>query len=107
VPKKAKPAAAPEKGGCAQKEGRRHKGRLGLSPAREGNAMGDNAKFENLIALAVPVFFISIAIEIVASIIMKRKVYRFNDSVSDLSAGMLQELVGVFTKVLLFGVYII
>ncbi len=68
--------------------------------------MGDNAKFENLIALAVPVFFISIAIEVVASLIMKRKVYRFNDSVSDLSAGMLQELVGVFTKVLLFGVYI-
>ncbi|AFM14618.1 sterol desaturase family protein [Turneriella parva] len=68
--------------------------------------MGDNAKFENLIALAVPVFFISIAIEIVASLLMKRKVYRFNDSVSDLSAGMLQELVGVFTKVLLFGVYI-
>lgn len=69
--------------------------------------MGNNAKFENLIALAVPVFFISIAIEIVASLIMKRKVYRFNDSISDLSAGMLQELVGVFTKILLFGVYII
>ncbi len=69
--------------------------------------MGDNTKFANLIALAVPVFFISIAIEIVASLLMKRKVYRFNDSVSDLSAGMLQELVGVFTKVLLFGVYIL
>lgn len=69
--------------------------------------MGDLAKYENLIALAVPVFFISIAIEIVASLIMKRKVYRFNDSVSDLSAGMLQELVGVFTKVLLFGVYVL
>lgn len=68
--------------------------------------MGEQAKFANLIALAVPVFFISIAIEIVASLIMKRKVYRFNDSVSDLSAGMLQELVGVFTKVLAYGVYI-
>jgi len=69
--------------------------------------MGNEAKFENLIALAVPVFFLSIGIELVASLIMKRKVYRFNDSVSDLSAGMLQELVGVFTKVLLFGVYIL
>lgn len=68
--------------------------------------MGNSGKFENLIALAVPVFFISIAIEIIASLIMKRKVYRFNDSISDMSAGMMQELVGVFTKVLLFGVYI-
>lgn len=67
----------------------------------------DTTKFANLIALAVPVFFISIAIEVVLSLVLKKKVYRFNDSVSDLSAGMLQELVGVFTKVLLFGVYII
>ncbi|MFO1480298.1 MAG: sterol desaturase family protein [Turneriella sp.] len=67
----------------------------------------DTTKFANLIALAVPVFFISIAIEVVLSLVMKKKVYRFNDSVSDLSAGMLQELVGVFTKILLFGVYII
>ncbi|HNM99238.1 MAG TPA: sterol desaturase family protein, partial [Turneriella sp.] len=67
----------------------------------------DPSQFANLIALAVPVFFISIAIEVVLSLVLKKKVYRFNDSVSDLSAGMLQELVGVFTKVLLFGVYII
>ncbi len=69
--------------------------------------MGAEAKFSNLIAMAVPVFFISIAIEAVVAVITKRKVYRFNDTVSDLSAGMMQELVGVFTKVLLFGVYII
>jgi sterol desaturase/sphingolipid hydroxylase (fatty acid hydroxylase superfamily) len=66
----------------------------------------DTTKFANLIALAVPVFFISIAIEVVVSLLLRKKVYRFNDSISDLSAGMLQELVGVFTKVLLFGVYI-
>lgn len=66
----------------------------------------ETAKFENLIALAVPVFFISIGIEVLLSLAMKKKVYRFNDTISDLSAGMLQELVGVFTKVLLFGVYI-
>jgi len=67
----------------------------------------ETTQFSNLIALAVPVFFISIAIEVVLSLVMKKKVYRFNDSISDLSAGMLQELVGVFTKVLLFGVYTI
>lgn len=69
--------------------------------------MGDHAKFENLIAMAVPVFFISILIELVVSVLLKRKVYRLNDSISDMSAGMMQELVGVFTKVLLFGVYIL
>lgn len=67
----------------------------------------DTTKFSNLIALAVPVFFISIAIEVMLSLLLRKKVYRFNDSISDLSAGMLQELVGVFTKVLLFGVYTI
>jgi len=67
----------------------------------------ETTQFSNLIALAVPVFFISIAIEVVLSLVMKKKVYRFNDTISDLSAGMLQELVGVFTKVLLFGVYTI
>jgi alkylglycerol monooxygenase len=66
----------------------------------------DQTNFQNLIALFVPIFFISIAIEVVASLIMKRKVYRFNDSISDLSAGMMQELVGVFTKVLALGVYV-
>ena len=67
--------------------------------------MGEAQKVENLFALATPVFFIFIGIELVASLITKRKVYRLNDSISDLSAGMFQELVGVFTKVLLFGVY--
>jgi alkylglycerol monooxygenase len=67
--------------------------------------MGNEAKYANLIALAVPVFFVSIAIEVVVSLILKKKVYRFNDSISDLSAGMMQELVGVFSKVILFGVY--
>ncbi len=67
----------------------------------------ETTQFANLIARAVPVFFISIGIEVLLSIILKKKVYRFNDTLSDLSAGMLQELVGVFTKVLLFGVYIL
>ncbi|MBV6492585.1 MAG: hypothetical protein LDLANPLL_00580 [Turneriella sp.] len=63
--------------------------------------------YANLIALAVPIFFISIAIEFFVSLAMKRRVYRLNDSVADLSAGMLQELVGVFTKFIRFGLYVV
>lgn len=67
----------------------------------------NTVQFSNLIALAVPVFFVSIAVEVALSLLLKKTIYRLNDSVSDLSAGMLQELVGVFTKVLLFGIYIL
>ncbi|HRP69164.1 MAG TPA: sterol desaturase family protein [Turneriella sp.] len=65
------------------------------------------AHYANLIALAVPIFFISIAIEFFVSLAMKRRIYRINDSIADLSAGMLQELVGVFTKSIRFGLYIL
>jgi alkylglycerol monooxygenase len=50
----------------------------------------------NLIALAIPAFFLFIAIELVAAKVMKRDVYRFSDSIADLSCGVTQQVVTVF-----------
>jgi len=58
------------------------------------------------IALAIPVFFLLIGIEILAARRQHRKLYRLNDALNDLSCGILQQVLGAFTKVIVFGVYV-
>lgn len=60
----------------------------------------------NPILYAIPAFFILILIEYLISRWMKRDVYRLNDSINDISTGMLQLLSGIFFKGLTVGVYI-
>jgi sterol desaturase/sphingolipid hydroxylase (fatty acid hydroxylase superfamily) len=60
----------------------------------------------NLIVLAIPVFFLLIAIELVAARVLEKDAYRLSDSVSDLSCGILDQLVDVFFKTLLFAGYL-
>lgn len=64
--------------------------------------MGDMA---NYIALAIPVFFVLIGIELWWARRERRRVMRFNDAVSDLSTGTLQQLMGLFSKAALVGLY--
>lgn len=59
----------------------------------------------NLIALAIPVFFALIAVEFAVSRWKKRPVYRLNDTFNDLSCGILQQLMAVFSGVALLGLY--
>jgi sterol desaturase/sphingolipid hydroxylase (fatty acid hydroxylase superfamily) len=60
----------------------------------------------NLIHLAIPVFFLLIAVELVAARLLEKDVYRLSDSLSDLSCGILDQVVGVFLKTALFAGYI-
>lgn len=65
-------------------------------------------KGTNYIALAIPVFFISIAIEILVARHQRRELYRFNDTVNDLSTGILQQITGVFAQsAIYFGYFFI
>lgn len=57
------------------------------------------------IALSVPVFFILIGIELAWSFYKKLNYYRFNDSISNLSLGIGQQLTGIFMKTALFFGY--
>ncbi|WGQ10243.1 sterol desaturase family protein [Pedobacter gandavensis] len=57
------------------------------------------------IALSVPVFFILIGIELAWSFYKKLDYYRLNDSISNLSQGIGQQLTGIFMKTVLFFGY--
>ncbi|CAM2010019.1 sterol desaturase family protein [Acanthopleuribacter pedis] len=59
----------------------------------------------NYIALAIPFFFLLMGLEWWVARRRKRDVYRLNDSVNDLSCGIMQQVVDVFLKTLLLGVY--
>ena len=57
------------------------------------------------IQLAIPVFFLLIGIELTLARVLERDGYRLNDSIADLSCGVLQQLGGVFLKTALFAGY--
>jgi alkylglycerol monooxygenase len=58
------------------------------------------------IALAVPVFFLMIAAELFAAQRRGRRVYRFNDTVADLSCGIGQQMTQVVWAAAVFAVYV-
>jgi sterol desaturase/sphingolipid hydroxylase (fatty acid hydroxylase superfamily) len=49
-----------------------------------------------LVALAVPFFFVLIAVELIAARARRRRVYRLADSIADLGCGMFQQVLLVF-----------
>jgi alkylglycerol monooxygenase len=59
----------------------------------------------NPIMLAIPFFFLAMGIEIWLDRYKQTKLYRLNDSITNLSAGTSQQVVGIFLKVLTLGVY--
>jgi sterol desaturase/sphingolipid hydroxylase (fatty acid hydroxylase superfamily) len=58
------------------------------------------------IHLAIPVFFLLIGLELGIARLLERDVYRLNDSINDLSCGILQQLADVFLKTVLFAAYL-
>ncbi len=60
----------------------------------------------NLIAMAIPVFFILIGVELAVAHLRGEQVYRFSDSIADLSCGVVQQLGTFIRKGLLVGIYV-
>ncbi|MEM8994394.1 MAG: sterol desaturase family protein [Acidobacteriota bacterium] len=60
----------------------------------------------NYIALSIPVFFLLIGVEWLVARWRRRSVYRLNDALNDLHCGVLQQVLGVFVKVVVFGAYV-
>jgi len=58
------------------------------------------------IALSIPIFFILIGIELLYGIIRKVKLYRLNDSITNISLGIGQQITGIFMKTALFFGYL-
>jgi alkylglycerol monooxygenase len=57
------------------------------------------------IALSIPIFFVLIGVEWAYARFRRESLYRLNDSVADLSTGVLDQVLGVFTKAITVGAY--
>lgn len=60
---------------------------------------------EKVIALATPVFFLLILIELVVGGLRRKNTYRANDAINSISLGVLSQVSGVFMRVLRIGIY--
>ena len=58
-----------------------------------------------IIVLATPVFLALIALECAVGIARGRNTYRLNDAMTSIGLGMLSQVVGLFTKLLMVGIY--
>lgn len=59
------------------------------------------------IVLAIPFFFILIAVEWVLSAVQRRQLYRLNDSINDLSMGIIDQVGGAFLATIVFAGYLL
>ena len=57
------------------------------------------------IVYAIPVFFVMIALEVIVGWVSGKRLYRINDSVNDLSMGIVSTIGGAFTGALSFAAY--
>ena len=60
----------------------------------------------NYVALSVPVFFLLMGLEVLYSWLAKKDYYRLDDSINDLSCGIIQQVFGIFIKGGLFAGYL-
>jgi sterol desaturase/sphingolipid hydroxylase (fatty acid hydroxylase superfamily) len=58
------------------------------------------------IVLAIPVFFLLIAVELLVTWLQEKDYYRLDDSTSDLACGIVDQLLEVFAKTALFAAYL-
>ncbi len=61
----------------------------------------------NYILYAIPVFFVLIVLEILATIIRKKDYYRTNDAINSISTGMISTAANLTTKVVTFTIYVV
>jgi len=59
----------------------------------------------NYIALAIPVFFILIGVELLVGRLQNRRIFRFQDAITDLSCGIGQQVTSIFIDVGLVAAY--
>jgi sterol desaturase/sphingolipid hydroxylase (fatty acid hydroxylase superfamily) len=59
------------------------------------------------IALAIPFFFLLMGVELAWSAWSGRKVYRFNDFIANMGCGIGSQVVGAFTKAMIFAAYLL
>jgi alkylglycerol monooxygenase len=61
----------------------------------------------NPVIIAIPMYFTLMGVELVYEAITKKKTYRLNDAVTNISTGTLQQLTGTFLKIIKIGIYML
>ncbi len=59
----------------------------------------------NPVILSIPIFFGLMSIELVYESITKKRTYRLNDAITNINLGALNQISGIFTKVVSVGIY--
>jgi sterol desaturase/sphingolipid hydroxylase (fatty acid hydroxylase superfamily) len=59
----------------------------------------------NPVVLSIPIYFLLIGIELLIQQFSRKKMYRLNDAVTNISCGITQQLTGLFFKIFSIGVY--
>jgi sterol desaturase/sphingolipid hydroxylase (fatty acid hydroxylase superfamily) len=59
----------------------------------------------DVVAASIPLFFLLIAVEVLVARRLREPFYRFNDSIADLSCGILSQLSGLFMILLTYGAF--
>jgi alkylglycerol monooxygenase len=82
---------------------------LAFTPARRSLAVHERHREKrlNVIVYAIPVFVALMAAEFGIGLVLGRNVYRLNDAVGSLTAGILSQISGVFMLALSVGVYVL
>ena len=65
--------------------------------------LGSNTPY---VTYAIPIFFLLMAIEAVVGWVTNKQLYRLNDTINDLSCGILQQVLGIFMRTILFAGYL-
>ena len=59
------------------------------------------------VIIAIPIYFLLIGIELLIQYFSGKKIYRANDAISNISCGIVQQLSGIFLRVVSVGAYVL
>lgn len=59
----------------------------------------------NPVVLSIPIYFLLIGVELIIQQFSKKRLYRFNDAVTNISCGITSQLSGIFLKIFGIGIY--
>lgn len=61
----------------------------------------------NPVILSIPIYFALIIIELFIQLFTKKRLYRLNDAITNISCGITSQLSGIFFKVIAIGAYVL
>ena len=57
------------------------------------------------VVLSIPIYFLLIGLELIYTLVKRPDYYRMSDSVTNISCGIGDQIIGIFAKVITLGFY--